>query len=492
MKNFRKKESIYFILIICILSIIILRNAQNKLINKINNNNNINEMQVSKTNNDNTANSIRLEEFPVTEPLIPEVKVEMLKYEFWTSRLTDGTKVIMDSDSIKKFNENIDQKVSNIVNLDKYKESLSKIELISLLKEYKLPSQTLYNDEGKVLTKDFLDNISRNLNFSMIKDKNDVKYGLSVRKTSVRSFPTEVGAYDSKGTKEFDRFQETGLEPCEAVIILHESLDKKWYFIQQYNYRGWVKAEDIALTNSKSQVFDYINSKNFIVVTGNHISIDKNDDESINYTFNMGDKIALISSGELYEKYNKTFYIIKVPVRDSNKLLDFKEALILKNKDVVKGYLPYTRENIIKQAFKLQGDKYDWGNKQNGRDCSSFVDSVFKTFGLLLPRNTDEQEKSYGKLYKFSKNDNLQGKEGILKNIKPGAIIFMPGHEMLYLGNVNGVYYIIHDFTSYMKKERNKFIYTPVFSVNVTSTMITLSSGVPYMDKFTSVMQLEN
>lgn len=499
MINFRKKESIYFILIICILSIIILKDTQNTLINKINsynkinekNYNNKNDVQVSNTNNEDAANTIRLEEFPEAEPLSTEVKKDMLKYEFWTTRLTDGSKIIMDRDSIKMFNKDIEKKVNKVVSLDKYTAVLSKNELINLLKDYKLPSQTMYNEAGKVITKDIFDTISRNINLTGIKDSIEIKYGMAVRKTSVRSFPTELGVYDSKGSKEFDRFQETGLEPCEAVIILHQSKDEKWYFIQMYNYRGWVKANDIAITNNKNQVFDYINSSNFIVVTGNHISIDENVDERINNTYNMGDRITLVSSGELYEKYNKTHYIVKVPIKTNNNFLDFKEALILKNKDVVKDYLPYTRENILKQAFKLQGDKYDWGNKFDGRDCSSFVASVFKTFGFLLPRNTDEQEISNGKLYKFAKSDNIEVKGGILGNIKPGAVIFMPGHEMLYLGEVNGVHYIIHDFTSYGKKEGNKYIYSPVFSVNVTSTMITLSSGVPYMDKFTSVIQLE-
>lgn len=495
MINLRKKEGIYFILLICILSIIILRYAQNTLNSKVNsstndkNYNNKEEMQVNKINNEDIT---RQEEFPTTELLFPNVKKEMLKYEFWTSELKDGNKVIMDLTSINNFNEEIYKKVNKVMDLDKYKNVILKNELTVFLKEYKLPTTTMYNDEGKAITKDSLDTIYRNINLSDIKDSNEIKYGISVKKTSIRSFPTIMGVYDSQSLREFDRFQETGLEPCEALIILHQSQDKKWYFIQMYNYRGWVKAEDIAIANNKSQVFDYINSSDFIIVTGNHIIIDNNADGRINNTFNMGDRLTLVSSGELYNKYNKTHYIVKLPIRTIDNLLDFKEALILKNKDVVKGYLPYTRENIIKQAFKLQGDKYDWGNKFNGRDCSSFIASIFKTFGFLLPRNTGEQEKSNGKLFRFTTSESQENRIKILDKVKPGGVIFMPGHEMLYLGKVNGISYIIHDFTSYGKKEGNKYIYSPIFSVNVTSTMLTLSSGAPYIDKFTSVLQVQN
>jgi hypothetical protein len=500
MINFGKKGRIYSILITCLVSIAVLAYVKSALISKTNSSNrtdeknykNKEEVQVNKINNQDMTNTIRQEEFPAIEPLIPEIKKEMLKYEFWTSQLENPGNVIMDRASINKFNEDIRKKTNKVFSLDKYKDVILKNELTGFLKEYKLPSINMYNEDGKILTKDFIDTLSKNINLSDIKDSNEIKYGMSLKKTSVRSFPTEIGVYNSKESIEFDRLQETGLEPCEAVIILHQSQDKKWYFIQMYNYRGWVKANDIALANNKNQVFDYVNSNNFIIVTGNHISIDNNVDVSINNTFNMGDRLTLVDSGELYDKYNKTHYIVKIPIRSNDNLLDFKEALILKNKDVVKDYLSYTRENIIKQAFKLQGDKYDWGNKFNGRDCSSFVTSVFKTFGFLLPRNTDEQEKSFGKQFKFTLNDNNEDRRKVLDNVKPGATIFMPGHEMLYLGKVNGVYYIIHDFTSYGKKEGDKYIYSPVFSVNVTSTMLTLSSGVPYMDRFTSVIQLEN
>ncbi len=32
-----------------------------------------------------------------------------------------------------------------------------------------------------------------------------------------------------------------------------------------------------------------------------------------------------------------------------------------------KGYLPYTKENIIKQGFKFKGEEYGWGGGINNK-----------------------------------------------------------------------------------------------------------------------------
>jgi hypothetical protein len=109
----------------------------------------------------------------------------------------------------------------------------------------------------------------------------------------------------------------------------------------------------------------------------------------------------------------------------------------------------------------------------------------------MLPRNTDEQEKSAGISYKFTVGDSLEKRNGVLDKVKPGAVIFMNGHEMLYLGMDNGVHYIIHDFTGYGIKGTSGYSFQPVYEVAITSTLMPLSSGIPYIKEFTSVLQLE-
>jgi cell wall-associated NlpC family hydrolase len=432
----------------------------------------------------------RMEEFSVKGPLTPGMKEEMLHYEFWTSRLSEGSRLIMDMGAIEKFNKETIKKADTVYRLQEYKESLSKTELTDYLKEYKFTDKMKVDDKGIALGKDFLDSLMKNTNLEVIKYENKISYGMSVKKLQVRSFPTETGAYESSESS-LDRFQETTCEPCEAVLILHESKDKKWYFIQMYNYRGWVKSEGIALANDKKILFDYANSEDFIVVSGNHVDIENHLDSSVNKTFNMGTKLILASEGEK-NNTGMEYYVVKLPIKSKKGYLEFTDALIAKSKDVVKGYLPYTRENIIKQAFKMQGEKYDWGNKFEGRDCSSFIADIYKTFGIILPRNAGDQENGYGKQYKFAQGDLIERRNKILDNVKPGAAIFLSGHVTMYLGKVDGVHYMIHDFLAYGRKDGDKYISVPVSAVAVTSTLLPVTSGAAYIQKFNTAVQFEN
>ena len=56
--------------------------------------------------------------------------------------------------------------------------------------------------------------------------------------------------------------------------------------------------------------------------------------------------------------------------------------------------LPLTRANLIRQAFKFLGERYGWGHDYNARDCSGFVSEVYRSMGVLMPRNTSDQARS--------------------------------------------------------------------------------------------------
>ncbi|MBA7576496.1 hypothetical protein ES708_18337 [subsurface metagenome] len=76
----------------------------------------------------------------------------------------------------------------------------------------------------------------------------------------------------------------------------------------------------------------------------------------------MGDKITLIEFNEipesipinnLHAQSPHGCYVVKIPVKDEEGHLEFRLALIARSNDICEGYLPYTRGNIIQQAFKL-------------------------------------------------------------------------------------------------------------------------------------------
>ena len=93
------------------------------------------------------------------------------------------------------------------------------------------------------------------------------------------------------------------------------------------------------------------------------------------------------------------------------------------------------RQEIVDFALQFEGNPYVYGGTSltNGADCSGFVMSVFKEFGVELPRVAASQCSA------SRKKD--------IKDIEPGDLCFYGygiSHVALYIGNGK----IIHASTS--------------------------------------------
>ena len=81
-------------------------------------------------------------------------------------------------------------------------------------------------------------------------------------------------------------------------------------------------------------------------------------------------------------------------------------------------------QEIANYALKFLGNPYVYGGTSltNGTDCSGFVQSVYKHFGISLPRTSGEQGKAG------------RAVDGVA-NAKPGDLVWYSGHIGIYIGN---------------------------------------------------------
>ncbi|HWR41600.1 SH3 domain-containing protein [Sporomusa sp.] len=83
-------------------------------------------------------------------------------------------------------------------------------------------------------------------------------YGITVTRANIRIFHTADCITSQSDDSEFDLLQETAVDPAEPVIILHESTNRAWYFIQMGKYQGWLEyvepAEFLTVIASKLKV----------------------------------------------------------------------------------------------------------------------------------------------------------------------------------------------------------------------------------------------
>ena len=342
--------------------------------------------------------------------------------DYWINRSVDVNKILMTREEIEEFNKNILSRDKFASDLKNYpmKLSASKVNELIKLGEYKTYSG------------------NHNINFDV-----NVRYAVTVERGDIRLQPTYFNGDN------YDSHQGTAIDPCEAVAVLIESPDKKFLFVQSRNYLGWIDKNKIAFTDRQTWQ-NYINPKQFIVVTANKKIIEVYDKK---YLFQMGAKIPVVFVGKCDDNV-----IMKIPTLKNGQLKIIDEAMPLDDKDTSYGYLNCTKKNFIRQAFKFLGDEYGWGGLNESVDCSSFVQNIYRTMGFEIPRDADRQE---GCMPIWSVFNNVTHAErfDIVSRAPIGSLLFKPGHVMMKLGNDDqGNPLVIHSASSYFDNGQKIYI----------------------------------
>ncbi len=402
----------------------------------------------------------------------------------------------MTKSEILKYNQSVIQNFDGTVcDLTNYP-AINQKTLLDWLKRNSLPSETTYLN-GQPINNEYRENLKQQLNLEAIPEKIDLKYAFTVQRADIKSFPTSDRLFADAQDRDYDLLQESALDPAEPVIILFQSKNKNYYFIQSYQYLGWVAANDLAICPTRSIWLDYLSQKNYLIVTGYRLRLGINpySPELSNLSFQMGAKLPLASKAEIPRMIdNQTVdhnYVIKLPTRGSDGMVKFKLALLPLTASVNMGYLTYTRKNLLNQAFKWEGQRYGWGGMFESVDCSALINNIYRSFGILLPRNSSELGNIPGKTTNLTK----EPQKG-LRNLPPGALLQFPGHVMLYLGEVNDHFYILHALGSCgeldSKENNNKIKQIPVNQVVVTELTLLRTNGKQLLESLVVGKELTN
>lgn len=422
-----------------------------------------------------------------------------LTTDYWVKRLHQPSKVLASPADISAFEQRAYTTDQHLVDLASYPETLSAQEIYDKISALSKPyGSDLYNEDGELLDENGYTRFRKNLNLENLAASSNVRFGMVVQRTDQRTWPTDERFFSTRDSKNLDRFQENGLFPTDAVAVLHHSLDGQWLFVQSYNYAAWVRHMAIAYAD-RPTILRYKQAKDFLVITGDKVFTSYNPDVQAvsEVQLDMGIRVPLVrraaDDNSVAGQNPYTSYTIELPVRDADGRLQLERALIPRNKDVHVGYLPYTRENLTRQAFKFLGERYGWGHSYNARDCTGFVSEVYKTFGYVLPRNSGQQGAStLGENTRFDENSSAQDKLDALSKMDTGDLIYIPGHVMMFVGNVDGKPYVIHDVAGLSYFDSNDELYVGVLNgVSITPLLpLRLSAQKSYIDKMYNIKRI--
>lgn len=298
------------------------------------------------------------------------------------------------------------------------------------------PEEARFDEQGNLYEENFYVSLQQRMETAIASESIAVRCGVVIDNSFLRSFPTMAGSYRKEQIGEIDRFAVTMLKLGEPVLVYGQDESGLWSFVRSRQAIGWMLSERIAWETDFFRWRQYCTNRMQAVVTDSCFTLDYTDFDGISQSKNlfMGTCLAL------YDTTRDTF-LVGLPVKDRRGNLANIQLVLRRNGSLVPGNLPLSAQNIISQAKKMLGEPYGWGGTGYHRDCTSLVGDVFSTFGLQFPRNSTQQLQMFGVERLPEKREQ---RYQFISALMPGAVLYFPGHAMLYLGRRGQELEILH------------------------------------------------
>lgn len=266
---------------------------------------------------------------------------------------------------------------------------------------------------------------------------------ITVKNALLRNIPSDLpifGDPSEPGEGEpFDYAANSAVSVGYPMLLSHYSRDGAWAFVRNDGVWGWIRS-DVIKRISPQQADIYANSKFITILRDGAVVYDENGAELFRartgtilpYDFSgerdLGGTLGVQSGfgGEILTQFGEKRYFVSA-------------------EDARFWPAPLDEQNSKIVAASLLGQKYGWGGYKFLRDCSLLTKDFLANFGLWLPRNSKAQS---GRGERFSlagmsADEKLSfiGKNGVAYK----TLLYMPGHVMLYVGQVDGEPAVLHD-----------------------------------------------
>lgn len=434
-----------------------------------------------------TANTSRLGASPA-----------QLDPEHWIARQPDASRRLLDDAAIAAQNARLLALDPSLHDLAALPATLSRSDVESAIRALSVaPTRTLFDASGAMLSPATIDTLVDALALDTIPPETTPGFALVTQRADLRTFPTATRVFSRADDIDIDRFQESALFPGTPVAVLHGSRDGAWRFVASTTYRAWIRADALAL-GTRDEVLGYATRTPFRIVTGAtaHTAFTRHAPQVSRLQLDMGVRVPLRDwphDAPVHGQHPQGSHVIDLPMRAPDGTLAFAPALLPAQADSSASYLPLTYANLLHQAFKFLGEPYGWGHSDGTRDCSGFVSEVYRSFGLLFPRNTGDQAKSPAlQRIGFDAGDDHARRLDVLRTLAVGDLVYVPGHVMMVVGHEHGHTYVIHD-TAGVHVDDGHGTATRVHVHGVVVTLLEpllAEDGSPLVDRITAIQRV--
>lgn len=419
--------------------------------------------------------------------------------DYWAARLDNADAPILDRAQINAQNARMraeDSHIQDIATLPAQLGATQVRDSIGALSSW--PKRALYDEKGQAIAPGLRTAIEANLGLDAVPAQVAPSYGLVVKRAALRTFPTRQRVFSTVGDTDIDRFQESALFPGDKAAVVHRSADGRWLFVHSERYSAWIEADAVA-SGDKATVLGYGAKGPYRIVTGAtaHTAYTPEEPRVSRLQLDMGVRLPVLADWPAAEPVNgqqaHASWVVQLPVREADGRLRLVPALLPRSQDTAADYLPLTPRLLLQQSFKFLGERYGWGHDYDTRDCSGFVSEIYRSFGVLLPRNTSAQAISPAlDRLPFTSKDSKAVRDRAVTDLQVGDLVYIPGHVMMAIGHVDGRTWVIHDTAggSWFGAD-GKRVQAHLNGVSVTPLEPMMASdSVRYIDRITTIQRL--
>jgi uncharacterized membrane protein/cell wall-associated NlpC family hydrolase len=408
---------------------------------------------------------------------------------YWLARCDHADAVLLDAAAVAAANARMVEADPAVHDLTAIPGELSREAIATQIKQAsRIPARPLFHATGDPVTNRDRDAWKASLALDAIPARTAPRFGLIVCRSPIRRIPTGQRVVSDPDQLDLDLFQETAVFPGTPMAVLHHSADRAWLFGVTATYTGWIAADAVAI-GSRREVFDYI-ARAGRVITGSTAAtaFTPSAPEVSRLVLDMGTALPDLADWPRREPVNgqlsTSSYVVEVPCRGADGALSLRPALLPRSADSHAGPLPATRGNVIRQACKFLGHRYGWGHDYESRDCSGLVADVYRSLGLILPRNTTDQASSpaVDRTPLPPAMPRAQRLAAIAR-LAPGDLLYAPRHVMILLGHDPDAWIIHATFGGGRSPPVNGIVIVPLADVAA-------EEGGPIVDALTTLVRV--
>ncbi|MGQ9888324.1 MAG: NlpC/P60 family protein [Aggregatilineales bacterium] len=367
------------------------------------------------------------------------VDAQRLEPDFWLARAADADEPLLSPAQIAAFNAHVHQALGLPDPLD-LPDALPADEVRALMARAAPQTRPLYGGDGQPVSSERLAELLACLDLPLPAQV-PAQFGLVIKRVGARALPAHAILTAEPLAFQTNLLQETVVDVGAPAAVLASSADARWSFCLTPLYWGWLPRDALAVASrDEARAFCRAAAGDFVIATASHglIGAAFGDGEAVH----MGVRLPLLE--ETPEAWR-----VWLPAVEKGRLRDAVGTVSRRAGAFQRGWPPPTRRTLLTAAFSLLGEPYAWGGLVAGmfygRDCSRFVQDVYALTGIALPRNSGQQRQVCATRLDFAPDMPPDERRALIAaQARPGDIVWLPGHVMLYLGAVDGEPHVVH------------------------------------------------